>query len=306
MPPPLYMGSQPWPLLLAAVMVLSLLPASAEPPENPSTMAQGALLDVMVLPSSCISNETCEAHRPSHLIEYFSADWCEPCEQVGRHLRNMSDGNAFVLQHHPSPQDATFLTDSKLRNDEDYRLMFYPSLVVDGDHLLTGTRQAMDLESVMENQTVSWSGLDDVVMANGTLRWNASVNETLTVWLVAPTPHETTGEIHPSVAYQRYSGDADVGELLLNNDRMTDNTSVVVLLEREGVRSLTVASLAPTGSLDPNDGGEATGMERQYGERILPLLVGLLLILALLPAVFSHVLILRTKETSTVLNAEEE
>ena len=184
--------------------------------------------------------------------------------------------------------------------------MFYPSLVVDGDHLLTGTRQAMDLESVMENQTVSWSGLDDVVMANGTLRWNASVNETLTVWLVAPTPHETTGEIHPSVAYQRYSGDADVGELLLNNDRMTDNTSVVVLLEREGVRSLTVASLAPTGSLDPNDGGEATGKERQQGEKILPLLVGLLLILALLPAVFSHVRILRTEETSTMLNAEEE
>lgn len=306
MPPPLYMGSQPWPLLLAAVMVLSLLPASAELTENPSTTSPGALLDVMVLPSSCISNETCEAHRPSHLVEYFSADWCEPCEQVSQHLRNMSDGNAFVLQHHPSPQDATFLTDSKLRNDEDYRLMFYPSLVVDGDHLLTGTRQAMDLESVMENQTVSWSGLDDVVMANGTLRWNASVNETLTVWLVAPTPHETTGEIHPSVAYQRYSGDADVGELLLNNDRMTDNTSVVVLLEREGVRSLTVASLAPTGSLDPNDDGEATGKERQHGERILPLLVGLLLILALLPAVFSHVRILRTEETSTMLNAEEE
>lgn len=306
MPPPLYMGSQPWPLLLAAVMVLSLLPASAELTENPSTTSPGALLDVMVLPSSCISNETCEAHRPSHLVEYFSADWCEPCEQVSQHLRNMSDGNAFVLQHHPSPQDATFLTDSKLRNDEDYRLMFYPSLVVDGDHLLTGTRQAMDLESVMENQTVSWSGLDDVVMANGTLRWNASVNETLTVWLVAPTPHETTGEIHPSVAYQRYSGDADVGELLLNNDRMTDNTSVVVLLEREGVRSLTVASLAPTGSLDPNDGGEATGKERQHGEKILPLLVGLLLILALLPAVFSHVRILRTEETSTMLNAEEE
>ena len=87
---------------------------------------------------------------------------------------------------------------------------------------------------------------------------------------------------------------------------MMDNTSVVVLLEREGVRTLTVASLAPTGSLDPNDGGEATGTERQNGERILPLLVGLLLVLALLPAVVSHVRILRRKETTTAFNAEEE
>ena len=89
------------------------------------------------------------------------------------------------------------LTDSKLRNDEDYRLMFYPSIVVDGDHLLTGTRQAMDLESVMENQTVSWTGLDDVMSTNGTLRWNASVNETLTVWLVGTHPARDNGRNPP-------------------------------------------------------------------------------------------------------------
>lgn len=295
MPPPLFMGSQPWPLLLIAVMVLSLLPASAEPTETSSTAEQGALLDVMVFSASCLSNESCEAHRPGHLIEYFSADWCEPCRQVSDQLRVYSDPSVVILQHHPSPQDATFLSDSKLRNDVDYRLMFYPSLVVDGTHLLTGTRQAMDLNSTLENQTNEWSGLDDVQLVNGTLRWNTSINGTLAAWLVAPVPHETTGEIHPSVAYRRHSAPTDAGELMLNAEPWMDNTSVVILLEREGVRALNVASLAPTGSVDPNDGGEDLPERQRENEATLPLLVGLALVLALLPAMVSHVRLLRTK-----------
>ena len=293
MPPPLFMGSQPWPVLLTAVLLLSLVPASAQPTQEEASA--GALLDVMVLSSSCLSNESCEADRPAHLIEYFSADWCEPCQQVSEQLRMSSDPSVVILQHHPSPQDTTFLSDSKLRNDVDYRLMFYPSLVVDGTHLLTGTRQAMDLNLTLENQSSNWSGLEQVQLVNGTLQWNASINGTLAAWLVAPVPHETTGELHPSVAYRRLSAPADAGELVLNADSWMDNTSVVVLLEREGVRTLNVASLAPTGSLDPNDGGEDLPVRQRESEATLPLLVGLALVLALLPAMVSHVRLLRTK-----------
>ncbi len=295
MPPPLFMGSQPWPVLLTAVLMLSLVPASAQPTQEDTNPDLGALLDVMVLSASCLNNETCEAHRPAHLIEYFSADWCEPCQQVSAQLRNHSDPHLVVLQHHPSPQDATFLSDSKLRNDVDYRLMFYPSLVVDGTHLLTGTRQAMDLNSTIENQTSEWSGLNQVEFANGTLRWNASSNGTLAAWLVAPLPHETTGEVHPSVAYRRLSAPAEEGQLMLNGEPWMDETSVVILLEREGVRTLNVASLAPTGSVDPNDGGEDLPVRTQQNEAILPVIVGLALVLALLPAMVNHARLLRTK-----------
>ena len=38
-----------------------------------------------------------------------------------------------------------FCLDSKLKYDQDFRLLFYPSIVVDGKHLLTGSRQALDL-----------------------------------------------------------------------------------------------------------------------------------------------------------------
>lgn len=295
MPPPLFMGSQPWPVLLTAALLLSLVPASAQSTQEDANPDAGALLDVMVLSTSCLNNESCEAHRPAHLIEYFSADWCEPCLQVSDQLRTSSDPSVVVLQHHPSPQDTTFLSDSKLRNDVDYRLMFYPSLVVDGTHLLTGTRQAMDLNLTLENQSNEWSGLEQVQLVNGTLQWNASINGTLAAWLVAPVPHETTGELHPSVAYRRLSAPADAGELMLSADSWMDNTSVVVLLEREGVRALNVASLAPTGSLDPNDGGEDLPERQRENEGTLALLVGLALVLALLPAMVSHVRLLRTK-----------
>ena len=305
MPPPLFMGSQPWPVLLTAVLLLSLVPASAQPTQEEANA--GALLDVMVLSASCLSNESCEAHRPAHLIEYFSADWCEPCQQVSDQLRMYSDPSIVILQHHPSPQDTTFLSDSKLRNDVDYRLMFYPSLVVDGTHLLTGTRQAMDLNLTIENQTNDWNGLDQVHLVNGTLRWNTSINGTLAAWLVAPVPHETTGEVHPSVAYRRLSAPADAGELMLSPDSWVDNTSVVILLEREGVRALNVASLAPTGSLDPNDAGEDLPDRQRENEGTLPLLVGLALVLALLPAMVSHVRLLRTKEDAVMPeNGSEE
>ena len=305
MPPPLFMGSQPWPVLLTAVLLLSLVPASAQPTQEEANA--GALLDVMVLSASCLSNESCEAHRPAHLIEYFSADWCEPCQQVSDQLRVYSDPSVVILQHHPSPQDTTFLSDSKLRNDVDYRLMFYPSLVVDGSHLLTGTRQAMDLNLTLENQSNEWSGLEQVRLVNGTLQWNASINGTLAAWLVAPVPHETTGELHPSVAYRRLSASADAGELILSADSWMDNTSVVVLLEHEGVRALNVASLAPTGSLDPNDGGQDLPERQRENRGTLPLLVGLALVLALLPAVLSHVRLLRTKgDVAIPENGSEE
>ena len=302
------MGSQPWPLLIAAVMVLSIVPASADEAEVDATPSAGALLDVAFMPANCMENETCEAHRPAHLIEYFSADWCEPCVDVGEALNGMADDQTVVLQHHPSPQDATFFSDSKQRNDEDYRLLFIPSIVLDGTHLLTGTRQAMDLVSTMENNSNPWHELADVRLANNTLQWNTSVNGTVVVWAVAPTPHETSGKIHPSVAYKRFTANASHGEMVVNTTDLPANTSLVVLLEQEGVRSLTVASLAPTGLMDLNDNssGETTPNSLGESEAYLPVLVGLFLALLLLPALAAHRRLMKPKQTEPSEGIESE
>ncbi len=301
------MGSQPLPLLIAAVVLLSIAPASANQAETDATQSEGYTVDVAYMPSICLENETCEAYRPVHLVEYFSADWCEPCVQVGTELESIANNQTIVLQHHPSPQDASFFSDSKQRNDQDYRLLFLPSIVLDGSHLLTGTRQAMDLVSTMENNTNQWDGLQEVSISNNTLQWNASKNGTVVVWLLAPTPHEASGLIHPSVAYKRFTAEATSGELALNTSSFVSNTSLVILLEQEGVRNLTVASLAPTGLMELSDNTPGETQDRlSESETYLPALVSAFLALMLLPAIVAHLRLTKLKPTTTVVNNGSE
>ena len=287
MPPPLCMGSGPWPLFVALLVIVSLSPVIGAQAEE--TSPSGATLDVAVLTAACLENSTCEAQRPAHLVEYFSADWCEPCHQVSDQLQNLTSEDIVVLQHHPSTQDATFLSSSKLRNDLDYRLMFYPSLVVDGSALLTGARQALDLGAVMENRTTTWTGLENLTLENETLHWNTTQNGTVAVWLVAPVAHETEDRIHASVAYDLLTANATDRELTMETANFRANTSLVVLLERSGVRTLDVASLAPTGAMAFDGEADDVGAGDGNGpEALLPALAGVFLVALLLPALFLH------------------
>ena len=146
MPPPLCMASSPRPALVMILLLLSVGVATGEQAETSSD--EGQLLDVRVFSQECLNNASCEPTKPPHIVEYFSADWCEPCVQVGDQLSNLSSEEAIVLQHHSSSQDATFLSASKLKYDHEFRLLFYPSIVVDGQNLLTGSRQALDLSLI--------------------------------------------------------------------------------------------------------------------------------------------------------------
>lgn len=287
MPPPLCMASAPWPGLVLAFLVLNMGVVTGA--QTGTMEDEGGLLDVRTFSLECMENDSCEVEKPSHLIEYFSADWCEPCVQVGEQLRNLNDEGAVVLQHHSSPQDATFLAASKLKYDHEFRLLFFPSIVVNGDHLLTGSRQALDLNTVMENTTPAWSGLDSLHLENNTLVWNASVEGTVSVWMLAPTPHQTSGTVHPTVAYNRVVAEAGNGTLVLNGSEIRNNTTFVVLLEQTGRRNLTVASLAPTGPVEVSDAQEAnTTPPSAIAASTLAMLVGTMLVLSLLPALVMH------------------
>ena len=281
------MASTPWPAVVLLLLVLNTGVVSAN--QNETTEEEGRLLDARTFTHACFENASCEPSQPTHLVEYFSADWCEPCVQVGELLDNLSDEKAVVLQHHASPQDATFLSDSKLKYDQEFRLLFYPSVVVNGKHLLTGSRQALDLESVMENNTPTWYGLESLMVENQTMTWNASREGTVSVWLLAPTPHQTSGKIHHSVAYERLEVDAGAGTLTIDSDQLRANTSFVVLLEEPGRRTLSVASLAPTGPVDISEGGEvSTSPGTGWFDREMAMMVGLVLVLALAPAFVIH------------------
>ena len=281
------MASRPWPALVLLLLVVST--GLAPSVQAQSSGDDGELLDVRVFTSECLQNATCEATKPDHLIEYFSADWCEPCVEVGDQLNGIRSEKTVVLQHHPSPQDATFLSDSKLKYDQTFRLLFYPSIVVNGDHLLTGSRQALDLPSVMETAVPAWAGLETLQIENNTLWWNVSVQGTVSVWMLAPTAHQESGKIHPGVAYGHETVDAGEGSLVLNDEQLRENTSFIVLLEQPGRRTLTVASLAPTGPVDVSDGREVlTSPGAGWFDRDVAMVVGLVLVLSLAPAFVIH------------------
>ena len=300
------MGSLPRPVFVVVLLLLSVGVATGEQAETSSD--EGQLLDVRVFSLECLTNASCEPTKPPHIVEYFSADWCEPCVQVGDQLSNLSSEEAIVLQHHPSSQDATFLSASKLKYDHEFRLLFYPSIVVDGQNLLTGSRQALDLNSVMENSTPSWSGLESLRMENATLSWDASLNGTVSVWMLAPTSHQLSGKIHPAVAYEHVAVEAVEGSITLDEEGLRENTSFVVLLEQPGRRTLTVASLAPTGPVDVSDGREvATTTLTGWFNADFAMVVGLVLVLSLAPAFVIHrELMTGSREQKAPMGDQEE
>ena len=300
------MGSLPRPVFVVVLLLLSVGVATGEQADTSSD--EGQLLDVRVFSLECLTNASCEPTKPPHIVEYFSADWCEPCVQVGDQLSNLSSEEAIVLQHHSSSQDATFLSASKLKYDHEFRLLFYPSIVVDGQNLLTGSRQALDLNSVMENSTPAWSGLESLRMENATLSWDASLNGTVSVWMLAPTSHQLSGKIHPAVAYEHLAVEAVEGSITLDEEGLRENTSFVVLLEQPGRRTLTVASLAPTGSVDVSDGREvATTTLTGWFNADFAMVVGLVLVLSLAPAFVIHrELMTGSREQKAPMGDQEE
>jgi len=297
----------------AALVVITFLLASSAPAAVAGQATEEEdlhvqRLDVRVVPASCVASENCTITQPTHLVEYFSADWCEPCEHVTQQLENISDDTVVVLQHHPSPSDASFLSASKERFDQTYRLLFLPSLVVDGTYLLTGTRQAMDLPTVLNNSTLPTSALDSLRVENGTMMWQAPNSTVLRVWYAEPTPHETNGKIHDSLARAMVEVNASAGSMNLSTLPSNPSGVFVVVLEQPGTPALTVASLAPTGLMDLSDvTTDQTGRQDGFGQARWVTLATIGLVLLLLPALVMHRRLMKNSEPErhAVSSAEE-
>ena len=295
-------------LVLAVLMCIPSYISQSQPVEDTSETTQGHLLDVRYLSYECLTSSMCEPTQPDHLIEYFSADWCEPCLQVSDQLNNYSEPTSVILQHHPSTLDETFLSDSKLRFDIEYRLLFYPSIVVDGSFLLTGSRQAMDLNTTAANSTANWSGFDSIEYANGSLSWNASSGDVVRIWKLEPTPHTTLNRMHSNLARHLISVPLNGSSVPFDMSDLAENTSFVVMLENEGVRHLSAGSLAPTGLVDVSPVDEMdTASVSSMAPSSLALIVAAFLIALLTPAFIlqRNVMIGNRQQDLMVRQAEE-
>lgn len=251
----------------------------------------GAVLDVMMFDATCLNQTECELVRPTHLVEYFAADWCEPCYEVSPLVNNLTVSDALVLQHPSSPVDQAYMSLSNQRFEQDYRLVFYPSIVVDGSALLTGARQALDLTTVIENSTTAWGGLESLSTENGTLLVNDSDlgDHQLTMWVTQPMRNSAGNMTHAHLVTTALVLNTSEGSIDLANLSLPSQSTVVLVLESIGPKRLTVASLAPTGEM------EIVGAEEEDRTAVvnrapwaLPALVGGALLFAIAPAMLMH------------------
>ena len=292
------------PLLLAAVVLLPIVPAEGNQSET-GNEEYGSLLDVRTFPASCFLNETCEIEQPKHLVEYYSADWCEPCAQVSQQVNTLNRTDVLVVQHHPSNQDLSFLSASKLRYDLEFRLLFYPSIVVDGQFLLTGTRQAMDLNMTLTNSSEEYGGLSSLSISNGTVAWNSSNETVLRIWYLIPTSHSSENRIHPHLAQQSWEFNATISEYNLSAFPADGQGTFVVMLEQPGTRILTTSSTAPTGRMEVSEQDVSSdGPDTPYNPKTTALIATVVLLLILSPALIMQRNLM--KNSSSVPAFEEE
>jgi len=148
--------------------------------------------------------DACEADTSLRVVEYFGADWCEPCRPVEAMLDALERPDVLVVRHAPSPQDAGFSNLSYQRFGGHYGLISLPAIVIDGYAVLTGETMTLRLEEALNateegrsnltENTTSWTspafapngpyGADINVSSS----LSGSANGTWTVTLHDPVP----------------------------------------------------------------------------------------------------------------------
>ena len=238
--------------------------------------APAKMYDVKTFEVDCaLTNETCIANETTHFIEYFSADWCEPCALVSEELESLNRSDTTIVQHHPSPADLHFYSESNIRLYETYGFWGVPDVVLNGEGLLVGPSQSNELEATLDNFTREWNGFLELTLANGTLSWQADDGHVVHVWITKNRPHEYTYADQPLVVtnhayanvtdqvfnytndtnqteetYHIYNSSMNISDLLDGNV-----TSIVVTLETPGRIPLSRASSLSSQGYDLVDEG---------------------------------------------------
>jgi len=238
--------------------------------------APAKMYDVKTFEVDCaLTNETCIANETTHFIEYFSADWCEPCALVSEEIESLNRSDTTVVQHHPSPADLHFYSESNIRLYETYGFWGVPDVVLNGEGLLVGPSQSNELEATLDNFTREWNGFLELTLANGTLSWQADDGHVVHVWITKNRPHEYTYADQPLVVtnhayanvtdqvfnytndtnqteetYHIYNSSMNISDLLDENV-----TSIVVTLETPGRIPLIRASSLSSQGYDLVDEG---------------------------------------------------
>ena len=254
-------------LLWIAIFLLLPITISNTSSEEGEVIDDGEIIAVQYIDYSCYQQSLqCQATESEHIVEYFGADWCEPCQIVEDNLAMMNRTDTVILQHHASVEDYTYLNYSNLRYDGKFRLLFIPSLVINGNGLLTGSSQSFDLNQSLDNNAgLLNNSLDDVLLKNGILSWNHSTGQKLTIWRLDPTQHESRNFTHQYLA-------SDSVTIDLNDSNISNNEGVNIsaLLQNWSGRLIFILENNGSPQLRSYSDETATNMEFNDDENEAP------------------------------------
>ena len=251
-------GNRRWVFFWAAIFILLSTSITNTSSENGVESDDGAIIAVQYIDYSCYQQTLdCEASESEHIVEYFGADWCEPCHLVEDEIANLNRTDTVILQHHASSEDYTYLNHSKFRFDDKYRLLFIPTVVVDGKGLLTGSSQSFDLnQSLSTHNGLQNDDLYDVVLRNDTVHWNHSTGQRLTIWRLDSTQHENRNYTHQYLATDSLTIDFNDSNISyqdgVNLSEMLQNWNgrLIFVLENNGIPELQQYSDESAGNME--------------------------------------------------------
>jgi len=292
---------------LACVLILLVLIPTSTGHGTESDDEAASIHDVKTFDVQCaLTNDTCIASSTTHLIEYFSADWCEPCDLVSAELNALNRTDVTVLQHHPSPLDLHFLSDSKFRFETTYGFWGVPDLVLNGEGLLTGPSQSQELGLVLDNFSREWSGFTSISLNNGTLSWASDDGDEVHVWITENGAHEINNQDQINVVHHHMAIGSENQTLDISSFINENTTNIVVTLESPGrfeLRSASTLSSQGYSLIDGESDQNSLEITKQGREYDMAIAVFGLSMAAFIPALIMYVRIVRNEP---VLNDESE
>tara|TARA_B100000459_G_scaffold147379_1_gene116828 strand:- start:3279 stop:4178 length:900 start_codon:yes stop_codon:yes gene_type:complete len=292
---------------LVCILVLLVLIPTSTGHGTESDDEAASIHDVKTFDVQCaLTNDTCIASSTTHLIEYFSADWCEPCDLVSAELNALNRTDVAVLQHHPSPLDLHFLSDSKFRFETTYGFWGVPDLVLNGEGLLTGPSQSQELGLVLDNFSREWSGFTSISLNNGTLSWASDDGDEVHVWITENGEHEINNQDQINVVHHHMAIGSENQTLDISSFINENTTNIVVTLESPGrfeLRSASTLSSQGYSLIDGESDQNSLEITKQGREYDMAIAVFGLSMAAFIPALIMYVRIVRNEP---VLNDESE
>ena len=268
-------------LLVGLFAILMLLPGLASSHGIQGAHSEGYVADVVVIDLNCEENQTCVS-RPSHIVEYFGADWCDECPKVEEQLKNMTDDSVITISHRPSTSDDFWLQESKDRFLEVYGLWGYPSVAVDGHYILAGPTQARELDTLVSDYDSNYSGITNVSLTGDNISIGGNfTNMTVDIWTINANQSKTNLVTN----HTNYSSTQTVdieGDLL------------VIVLSKPGYIALASGSSMPANDYIPDGGIDSIGKERDTISGTTIVIITLLLMMISLPATYQLFQVMRS------------